>query len=180
MDLNKDEVHITKVQPEDAEAILDYTKTIGGESHHLTFGSEGLPVTKEMERSFIQSVLEHPVNQMWKATIHNEIAALCDLNVYPHKRMKHRCELSISVQKKYWHCGIGRMCMDMMITYAQEIESLKIITLEVIEDNERAIALYESYGFVNVGYLQKYFNIDGTYYGAYLMELDLTKKEEQV
>lgn len=180
MKINKDEICISKVQPEDAQAILDYTRIIGGESHNLTFGSEGLPVTIEMEQNFIQSVLDHPINQMWKTMVHGELAALCDLNVYPRKRMKHRCELSISVQKKYWHLGIGRMCMDRMITYAKEQESLKIITIEVIEDNERAIALYTSYGFVNVGYLQKYFNIEGTYYGAYLMELELTKKEEQV
>ena len=36
---------ITRVTADDAEALLEHLKTVGGETDNLTFGAEGLPVT---------------------------------------------------------------------------------------------------------------------------------------
>ena len=40
--------------PEDAEQLLEYLKTVGGETDNLTFGSQGIPFTLEQERSFLE------------------------------------------------------------------------------------------------------------------------------
>lgn len=38
------EIKIEKAAPEDAEALLEYLKIVGGEMENLTFGPEGIPI----------------------------------------------------------------------------------------------------------------------------------------
>lgn len=164
------ELYIDEVQVQDAQAILSYLKTIGGETHFLSFGKEGIPMDVAQEETHIQTYLDHPINVQWKAMVQDEIVGLCELHIFANKRMQHRCEVSISVKQSHWHQGIAKAMMNHMMTYAHNQPQLKIISLEVLEDNQAAIALYESFGFQKVGYLQKFFCVDGIYYGAYVMD----------
>ena len=43
-------IEIRKATASDAENILEYCKIIGGESDNLTFGSEGVSITVEIEK----------------------------------------------------------------------------------------------------------------------------------
>ena len=52
---------------------------------------------------------------------------------------------------------------------------LRTLSLEVREGNERAIALYKRFGFVEVGRHKARINVRGTYYDEILMDLDLTE-----
>ena len=51
------EIKIQRALPEDAQALLDYIRIIGGESDNLSFGAEGLPFTVEQEADFIRAHL---------------------------------------------------------------------------------------------------------------------------
>lgn len=53
---------------------------------------------------------------------------------------------NLAVDKEYQHKGIGRLLMQDMIEIARA-DNLTGLTLEVQEDNERAIALYQKSGF---------------------------------
>lgn len=48
---------ISDTQVEDAAEILDYLKTVGGETHNLTFGKEGVSLSVEEEQQRIQETL---------------------------------------------------------------------------------------------------------------------------
>ncbi|HEY6650482.1 MAG TPA: GNAT family N-acetyltransferase, partial [Mycobacterium sp.] len=62
--------------------------------------------------------------------------------------------------------GIGRHMMEELLEYASD----GTIFLEVRTDNEAAIALYESLGFVNVGLRRRYYRASGA--DAYTMRRD--------
>ena len=47
-----EKIVIREATTEDAKALMEYTKTIGGESDNLTYGSEGMPITLEQEKAF--------------------------------------------------------------------------------------------------------------------------------
>ena len=47
-------VKIVKVAPEDAEAIIAYTKQIGSESENLMYGPEGIGIEAEREKEMIK------------------------------------------------------------------------------------------------------------------------------
>ena len=44
---------ITQAWPEDAAALLDYLKCIGGETDNLSFGPEGVPLDVEAETQYL-------------------------------------------------------------------------------------------------------------------------------
>lgn len=172
----KDSLSIRAPQVSDAAKLLNYCKIIGGESHNLTFGSEGIGMTLEEEQKWIRDTANHPLNRQWIAVVNQEIAGFCDLHVAPRSRMAHRASFGLSVRKAYWHQGIATALLKAMMDYAQSQPSIAIIAIEVVEDNDRAIALYERFGFQKVGYLQKFFRIDDQELGAYIMDCDLTKR----
>jgi ribosomal-protein-alanine N-acetyltransferase len=73
---------------------------------------------------------------------------------------------TIGVDPTYQGQGIGRHMMEELLEYA----SGGTIFLEVRTDNEAAIALYESLGFVNVGLRRRYYRASGA--DAYTMRRD--------
>ena len=87
-------------------------------------------------------------------------------------RFSHRSELSITVLKEYWGKGVGSRLMEIMIDFAKE-KGIELIYLEARADNERAISLYKKYGFVKKGEVDKFFKINGEYFGAVIMTLEL-------
>ena len=73
---------------------------------------------------------------------------------------------TIGVDPAYQGQGIGRRMMMDLLDYA----SGGAVFLEVRTDNEAAIALYESLGFVNVGLRRRYYRASGA--DAYTMRRD--------
>jgi ribosomal-protein-alanine N-acetyltransferase len=73
---------------------------------------------------------------------------------------------TIGVDSAYQGQGIGRQMMMDLLDYA----SGGAVFLEVRTDNEAAIAMYESLGFVNVGLRRRYYRASGA--DAYTMRRD--------
>lgn len=167
---------IREVTTNDAEALITYSKIIGGETNYLTFGKDGIPIDAETETKLLQSYAKDSQKAMWCAVNpQNEIIALCNFDVETNQRMAHRATFGISVQKQYWHQGIATALMRQIMTHAATLPHISIITLEVICENIHAIHLYERFRFQISGCMHQYFLIDGTYYDAYIMECDLRK-----
>lgn len=175
------EVIIREALPEDAEKLIDYLNKIGGESNHLLHGANGCQITVEKEREFITRIKNAKNECMLVGVCDGEIVSVASLSGYAKKRVAHRGSLGVSahrgslgvsVRKSYWNQGIGTKMIERLIAFAKSA-SICVIELEVKEDNENAIALYEKMGFEKIGRYKKYFCIEGTYYDAYLMNLYL-------
>lgn len=140
---------ITKATAADAGAILEYLKTIGGETDNLTFGAEGLPFTVEEEAAYISSMEDSKDAIMLVAKIDGKIIGDASLSRLP-RRMQHRGDLGISVLKDYWNNGIGSQLLQTLLDWAKE-NDFEVIDLQVRSDNLSAIHLYEKYGFQKIG-----------------------------
>lgn len=165
------DIEIREALAEDAERLIEYMKIVGGETENLTFGEEGLPVTIEQEKQFLNRIYEDKKSVYLIACRNGEIIGNGGLNGLP-RRMCHRAELGISVKRTYWNCGIGSRIMEELIDYARANE-IEILNLEVRKDNVNAIHLYEKFGFKHIGTSPAFFKIDGEYADFELMYLDL-------
>ncbi|MCI9074812.1 MAG: GNAT family N-acetyltransferase [Dorea sp.] len=166
-----EDIIIRETLPEDAEKIIEYIKKVGGETDNLTFGKEGLPITLEQEREYLQQMREsrHSVHySVWKD---GEMIGDASLKELP-RRMSHRADMGLSVVKAEWNKGIGSRLLDKMIEYARQNE-IEIINLEVRSDNTGAIHLYEKYGFKHIGTMPAFFKIGNSYFDFEVMYLDL-------
>ena len=65
-------------------------------------------------------------------------------------KVKHRAEFGISILKEYWGFGIGRALINACVQCAKEAGYVQL-ELDVVADNTRAIALYQSVGFQEYG-----------------------------
>lgn len=157
---------IRKAVPEDAQALLDYLRRIGGESDNLSFGAEGLPFTVEQEADFIRSHQGDSKSILFVAKDGDTIVGNGSLDVLP-RRMCHRAELGISVVRDYWGKGIGSMLMNELIAHGKNV-GLGGISLEVRTDNTRAISLYKKFGFEKIATYPDYMKI-----GDVLVDMDL-------
>lgn len=161
-----------KATPEDAAALLDFLKTVGGESDNLSFGSEGAPITVEQETAFLKSLQTNPRATMLLALDGEKIVGNASMDGSGRPRFCHRKTLAITVRKSHWGQGIGTGLMERLIAFARETDT-EVITLEVRSDNLRAKALYEKFGFRTFGVYEKFFKIDGNYFSADYMNLYL-------
>ncbi|MHA1561716.1 MAG: GNAT family N-acetyltransferase, partial [Promethearchaeota archaeon] len=102
-----------------------------------------------------------------------EIVCVANISTGKRKRMHHAGEIQISIQKKYWNQGIGRTVLFELIKWGKEIRKLHKINLQVREDNNSAIHLYNSLGFKEEGRISRGFQIDGKFYTLICMGLEL-------
>ncbi len=172
-----EEFKIREARLEDAQQLLEYMKTIGGETENLTFGAEGLPITVEQEGKFLESVHNSPTSLHLIVCKDGEIIADGGLTGLP-RRMSHRAEVGLSVKKAYWNCGVGSMILKELIEYAKK-NGIELLNLEVRSDNLRAIHLYEKFGFRKIGTSPAFFKVNGAYTDFELMYLDLRLDQKQ-
>lgn len=85
------------------------------------------------------------------------------------KRKVHAVEFGVGVLQAYWGFGLGSALLRASIDWA-ETNGIHKINLSVIEANEKAVALYERYGFEQEGRLRHDKRLrDGHYYDTILM-----------
>lgn len=91
-------------------------------------------------------------------------------------RDRHIAWLGIHVRRKYWGKGVGSGLMKEAIRLAKELGCQRLI-LGTTEGNERAIRLYQKFGFETEASENNEVYIDGTWRKNYIMGLDLAPCE---
>jgi len=167
-----DQLVIRYAKKGDAEAILDYLKLVGSETENLLFGPEGVPFTRTQEEKFISDINASIKSCMIVGCLDEKIVGVASLQGSERERISHRAEIAISVLKACWGSGVGTKLLEQLIHFAKD-KDIEIISLEVKSDNERAIRLYEKFGFSKFGTYKKFFKINEKYYDADYMNLYL-------
>jgi RimJ/RimL family protein N-acetyltransferase len=158
-------------EKEDASAILDYLRTVGGESDNLLFGKDGVPFTIAQEENLIQEMNRDEGSFMVIGEVKGEIVSLANLVTPKRARIAHNAEIALSVRKDHWNHGVGRAVMTELIDFARRHPGIHNVHLGVKKENEGAIHLYEKMGFVRTGSHKDYFQIDGVFYDLVLMDM---------
>lgn len=172
-------LQIFRPRGENAAEILEYLKTIGGETHFLLMDENGPGISEEREAKILEAAYVEPRGGMHFGKINGEIACMFSLSCHPRRRLAHTGEIALSVRKKYWHIGVGSAIMEALIELAKEA-SLKNVELGVYADNERAIALYRRFGFEEIGRHRGKMYVDGEYYDEILMDLHIEADEAKL
>lgn len=162
---------IRRANKEDAKNIIEYLNKIGGESDFLTFGENQFKIGIEDERDYIDNANSSENSIVIVATIGNEIVGIGSINSTKKERTKHNGILGISIRKQYWGIGLGSFMMEYLIKWCKSNKITKRIELLVMEDNERAIKLYEKFGFEREGLLKGDMYVDNIYYNTIMMGL---------
>lgn len=162
---------IVRAQAEDAAALLEYLKIVGGETENLSFGAEGVALALDAEQAYLRSQSDSTDHVQYLAKVNGEIIGTASLNRKP-KRMSHRGEFGISLKRAWWGCGVASAMTEKILAFAKE-NGFEQLNLEVRSDNVRAIRLYEKYGFRKLCTFPAFFRLNGKNIDFDLMNLSL-------
>lgn len=159
---------------QDAQAMLDYLKTVCGETENLNRYPEEVTFTLEWERNFLQESLAEQGSLMLAAFLGDTVVANC--NIGPHgkvSKVRHRAHFGIAIRRDWWGQGLGQKLTQICIQQARQM-GYEQLELKVLSGNTRAIGLYEKLGFAHWGRVINGFKLkDGSYQDDLLMGMFL-------
>ena len=122
-----------------------------GETDYLTSYPDENSFDAAQEGEFLDSLASSPDSAMLCGFVDGVLVGMASFEPIGRKdKLKHRAELGISVSRSHWGMGIGRILMESCISCALSVGYLQL-ELQVVADNERAVALYKSLGFTEFG-----------------------------
>ena len=130
----------------DAEAMVQYLKTTAGETNFLLREVEECEIPLERERVFLKASVDSETTMMIVRDVEGELAGNCCLSLNTMRRTRHRGDVAIALERRYWGMGLGTAMLRELIGQAKK-EGLSQLELEYVEGNERARGLYEKMGF---------------------------------
>ena len=129
----------------------------------------GLP-SERVERNIDGFQRMGPDDHVFAAVLEDgTLIGTAGLNVHPNPRMRHGATLGILVHTGYQNQGVGTALMKTVLDLADNWLMLVRVELEVFADNERAIHLYEKFGFEKEGLMRMSVVRDGQYQDNYKM-----------
>ena len=105
-------------------------------------------MTAEQEAAFLKAKTESENEIEIMAEVDGKAVGLAGISSLGNReKVRHRADFGISVDKEYWGLGIGRALTDACIECARKAGYVQL-ELTAVAENEHALALYRSEGFV--------------------------------
>lgn len=135
---------------EDASALLEYLKVTAAETPFLLRTPEECTMTVEQEQDYLRTVIASQNRVMILCEVDGKLAGNCQLDRKDKQKTSHRAMVGIALLREFWGLGIGTAMLTELTRLARQM-GLEQLELEVIEGNQRAMALYEKMGYRTVG-----------------------------
>ena len=142
----------------DGAAVFDvFNRTHRETDYLLTYPDEN-SFDSEQEAQFLKEKAISPNEIELVAIVDGKIAGTAGIESVGEKyKVKHRAEFGIGILKEYWGLGLGKALTKACIQCAIDA-GYEQLELNVIAENERALSLYRSLGFIEYGRNPRGFN----------------------
>lgn len=164
--MSKPQVQVRRSRMEDAESLCDTINAVAREKWWLATVDGFSP---EQTRSFLKFVQDQSLSQV-VAVANGLIVGWCDVVPKGPRGFSHVGALGMGVRREWRRHGVGRRLLEECLHLARTAQ-LEKIELEVFTDNDGAIRLYESLGFVREGVKSRARKLEGRYQDVLLMAL---------
>ena len=163
---------LRSVRKEDAAAMIEYLRTVSGETVFLLRNADEVSYTIEAEGTLLENKQNAPREIMMVAEVDGAVAGNCGIVTYGDlRRVYHRCGFAIALKKAYWGVGLGTAMMEYALSLAEDM-GYEQAELQVVDGNTRAKHLYEKMRFVEVGRSLRALKYDD---GSYRDEICMVK-----
>ena len=155
---NGKEAMIRNGDEPDGAAVFDvFNRTHGETDYLLTYPDEN-SFDSEQEAQFLKEKAISPNEIELVAIVDGKIAGTAGIESVGEKyKVKHRAEFGIGILKEYWGLGLGKALTKACIQCAIDA-GYEQLELNVVAENERALSLYRSLGFIEYGRNPRGFN----------------------
>lgn len=136
------------------------------EQRVVAAGTLQIPYTTLVERA--ERFNRNPLDRLIVAEIDGRIVGHAGLHMYAGRR-KHVGSLGMGVDAEFHNQGVGTRLMEALMDLADNWYNLRRVELTVFADNQRAIHLYEKFGFTIEGTHPAFAFREGEYVTALTM-----------
>ena len=166
---NGHELILRNPTEDEGQTLLDYLKATSLETKFLVREPEEITLTLEREKEFIRKQNDSNEDLMLVGFLDGQYVGNCSYTGNSLMRYRHRASMAIALYLKYTGLGIGTIMIEKMLAVAKE-NGIEQMELEVVADNQNAIALYKKMGFEIFGTFPNNMKYkDGTYADVYWM-----------
>lgn len=154
---------------DDAEQLSAVRLQIDGETENMDRDRGEAFIDPAGFKEIIRTDTERPRNLFLVAEAKGRIVGFSRCEGTDLKRFSHKVEFGVCVLQAYWGYGIGNNLLKESLAWADR-NGIRKVTLNVLETNEKAVALYKKLGFEIEGVLQKDKLLsNGLYYNTIMM-----------
>jgi len=140
------EMCIREVSKADAEQLVELLKKLSVQTKYMLRELDEINAEVSEQENKIESMLSNKSTLFLVSEVNKKVVGFLVANSNDLKRVKHIGELVIGVDQEHWGMGIGRGLMEEMLVWSEK-NGLKRLALEVVSENDRAVKMYERYGF---------------------------------
>jgi L-phenylalanine/L-methionine N-acetyltransferase len=156
-----EDLRIRAYEPEDVPAL-----TALFNQRRVAAGTLQFPMTSVHER--LARYTQSPTLRMLVAETETQLVGEGSLRLFEGRR-KHVGSIGIAVDESYQGLGIGAKLMAALLDLADNWYNLVRVELQVYDDNQAGIHLYEKFGFTVEGTHRAFAFRDGNYVNALTM-----------
>lgn len=136
---------------DDGEAVFENFNLTHAETDYLLSYPDENSMTAEEEGEFLAEKAASEREIEIVAIVDGEIVGTAGIEAIGAKyKVCHRAEFGIAIAKDYWGLGLGKALTQACVACARKAGYAQL-ELDVVAENESAIALYKSIGFVEYG-----------------------------
>ncbi|WP_197057403.1 GNAT family N-acetyltransferase [Pontibacillus halophilus] len=155
---------LRSAHPKDGKDVLNFTKTMLQEADYLITKPTEYLVPLRREKRMIKQFM-YARGRLFLLLFHEtRLVGMLDLMNSSRKRLSHVADIGMSIDSAYQNLGLGRLLLQHARAWAEAHPTIEKLALEVFKQNEQAIHLYTSLGFVQEGEKKQAVKLeDGTY-----------------
>lgn len=161
---------IRSASVEDACRLIAYMQTVFRDGEGMVVEPDEAVRTEVEEREYIQDFIDAPNDILLVAEVDGHIVGNLDIHAGKRRRHAHTCVLGIALHPNWRSRGLGTALFNAVMEWIKTRPQLEKVTLKVLSNNARAIALYKKFGFVEEGRSMRSVKVDAnTYFDDVLM-----------
>lgn len=170
---NNETAVIREAVEADAAEMVEFYNRVGAETDFLSFGGGEYVYDVAKQAAAISADSADKASVIMLALCEGRIVGIATVSTGSKRRIRHIGVVGIVIELRYCGQGLGRIMMDELISWSRNNGITKKLNLVTRKDNQRAIKLYESLGFVTEGVLKMDSFEGGRYYDSLAMGMVL-------
>lgn len=145
--MGRQEIVFQEAQTTDAKSLVDFINQVTLETDFLVMEDQKFSYSLEQTQEILEWSASVPEQLCLLAKLEDRIVGLINVQTARSYQVSHIGGVFIAVLKDYWGHGIGKILLEEVVAWAEEVGMLSRLELTVQMRNERAVRLYQSCGF---------------------------------
>lgn len=135
----------------DAEGTFEVQKAVIAEGGYLMTAPEEFNKTIDQHKEWINRITASEREALFVAERDGEVAGFIMFQTPGRKRLSHTGTFGIMISQEHRGKGLGKLLLKTLLNWAEKNPLIEKVSLAVFSTNDRAIALYKSFGFIEEG-----------------------------